>query len=79
MITVFTSTYNRAYILPQLYKSLQAQTMHEFEWLIVDDGSTDNTERLVHHWRTEQNNFPIRYYKTPNGGKHRAINGNRYQ
>ena len=74
MITVFTPTYNRAYILPTLYKSLQSQTVHNFEWLIVDDGSTDNTTELVHRWQTEQNVFPIRYYKTPNGGKHRAIN-----
>ncbi len=74
MITVFTPTYNRAYILPQLYKSLCVQTSVDFEWLIVDDGSTDSTEKLVKHWQTEKNNFPIRYYKMPNGGKHRAIN-----
>lgn len=74
MITVFTPTYNRAYILPQLYKSLQAQTMPNFEWLLVDDGSTDNTEALVQKWQTENNNFTIRYVKVPNGGKHRAIN-----
>lgn len=74
MITVFTPTYNRAYILPVLYKSLQAQTSHDFEWLIVNDGSTDNTEEIVRHWQGEDNPFPIQYYKTPNGGKHRAIN-----
>lgn len=74
MITVFTPTYNRAYILPILYKSLQAQIMHEFEWLIVDDGSTDNTAELAHCWQAQNNSFPIRYFKTPNGGKHRAIN-----
>lgn len=74
MITVFTPTYNRAYILPTLYKSLQSQAVHNFEWLIVDDGSTDNTTELVQRWQTEQNVFPIRYYKTSNGGKHRAIN-----
>ena len=42
-ITVFTPTYNRAYIIENLYRSLQRQTFRDFEWLIVDDGSTDNT------------------------------------
>ena len=72
--TVFTPTYNRAYILHNLYHSLQRQTCRDFEWLIVDDGSTDNTEALVTSWIAEDNDFPIRYYKQPNGGKHRAIN-----
>ena len=74
MITVFTPTYNRAYVLPQLYKSLQNQTFTDFEWLIVDDGSTDNTEILIKQWQKEKKIFPINYYKTKNGGKHRAIN-----
>ncbi len=73
-ITVFTPTYNRAYILHNLYHSLQRQTCRDFEWLIVDDGSTDNTEELVNRWIAEDNDFPIRYYKQPNGGKCRAIN-----
>ncbi len=74
MVTVFTPTYNRAYILPKLYASLRTQTSFDFEWLIVDDGSTDETERLVNEWLTERNEFYIRYYKQVNGGKHRAIN-----
>lgn len=74
MITVFTPTYNRAYRLPQLYRSLQAQTVQNFEWLIIDDGSTDNTADLVQHWQGEKNAFPIRYSKVSNGGKHRAVN-----
>lgn len=74
MITIFTPTYNRAYRLPNLYKSLQAQTCKDFEWLVVDDGSTDNTSELFEKWQTEDNSFPIRYFKQPNGGKHRAIN-----
>lgn len=74
MITIFTPTYNRAYILPQLYESLQQQTNNKFEWLIVDDGSQDNTETLINKWRQEKNAFPIIYIKQPNGGKHRAIN-----
>lgn len=73
-ITVFTPTYNRAYILETLYRSLQRQTSTAFEWLIVDDGSTDNTEHLVACWQQENNSFPIRYYKQENGGKCRAIN-----
>lgn len=74
MITLFTPTYNRAYRLPDLYRSLQEQTCKNFEWLVVDDGSTDNTSKLFEQWQAEENTFPIRYFKQPNGGKHRAIN-----
>lgn len=73
-ITVFTPTYNRAYIIEKLYRSLQRQTYWDFEWLIVDDGSTDGTEKLVQSWQDEGNDFAIRYYKKENGGKCRAIN-----
>lgn len=73
-ITVFTPTYNRAYIIENLYKSLQQQTCFKFEWLVVDDGSNDNTEELFNEWIKENNDFEIRYYKKINGGKHRAIN-----
>lgn len=73
-ITVFTPTYNRAYILEKLYRSLQRQTFRDFEWLIVDDGSSDNTEDVVSAWQREGNDFPIRYFKKANGGKCRAIN-----
>ena len=73
-ITIFTPTYNRAYILDNLYRSLLRQTFRDFEWLIVDDGSTDDTELLVSGWQKENNPFPIRYYKKENGGKCRAIN-----
>ena len=73
-ITVFTPTYNRAYILSNLYHSLQRQTYFDFEWLIVDDGSTDNTHDVVEQWQKEKNFFPIHYYKQENGGKCRAIN-----
>lgn len=73
-ITLFTPTYNRAYILDTLYRSVQRQTFRDFEWIIVDDGSTDNTEQLVAGWMAEENDFPIRYYKVSNGGKCRAIN-----
>ena len=73
-ITLFTPTYNRAYILDVLYRSVQRQTYRNFEWIIMDDGSTDNTEELVRSWMKDGNDFPIRFYKVPNGGKCRAIN-----
>ena len=73
-ITVFTPTYNRAYILEQLYHSLQRQTYTNFEWLVIDDGSSDNTELLLKKWIRENNVFQIHYYKQKNGGKCRAIN-----
>lgn len=73
-ITVFTPTYNRAYILENLYRSLQRQSYTGFEWLVVDDGSSDGTEKLFAQWSKEENAFPIRYVKQENGGKCRAIN-----
>ena len=73
-VTVFTPTYNRAYILGDLYHSLQRQTCMDFEWLIVDDGSADDTEALVASWQGEKKPFPIRYVYQENGGKCRAIN-----
>ena len=73
-LTVFTPTYNRAYIIGNLYRSLQRQTCHDFEWLVVDDGSSDNTQELFRAWQQEENPFPIRYVYQENGGKHRAIN-----
>lgn len=73
-ITVFTPTYNRAYILENLYRSLQRQRYTDFEWLIVDDGSQDGTDELVSRWQQDQNVFPIRYIRQENGGKCRAIN-----
>ena len=73
MITVFTSTYNRAYILPVLFNSLQQQSNKKFEWIIVDDGSTDSTEELVLDFK-EEASFEISYFKKNNEGKHIAIN-----
>lgn len=74
LITVFTPSYNRAYALPRLFESLRAQTFTDFEWIIVNDGSSDNTEELVSGFMANASSFPIRYIKTENGGKHRAIN-----
>lgn len=73
-ITLFTPTYNRAYILGTLYRSVQRQTFRNFEWIIIDDGSSDHTEELVKSWIKDDNDFPIRFYKVANGGKCRAIN-----
>lgn len=72
--TVFTPTYNRKYIIENLYHSLQRQSFKDFEWLVVDDGSADGTEELFSELCRECTEFPIRYIKTENGGKHRAIN-----
>lgn len=73
-ITVFTPTYNRAYIIETLYRSLQRQKYTNFEWIVVDDGSSDNTQELFAVWTQEENPFPIRYHKQENGGKCRGIN-----
>ena len=73
MITVFTPTYNRAYILPELFKSLQNQSCKDFEWVVVDNGSTDDTEVLFNQWAS-QADFSVIYIKTENGGKQRAVN-----
>ena len=71
-LTYFTPTYNREKLLPNLYKSLLAQSNKNFIWLIVDDGSKDNTETLVNGWKKE-NKIKIEYVKKENGGKHTAI------
>lgn len=73
-VTVFTPTYNREDSLPRLYESLRRQTCFDFEWLIIDDGSTDHTPSIVHNFQEKDNMFPIRYYQKENGGKHTAIN-----
>lgn len=73
MITVFTPTYNRAYIIEKLYESLCWQTCKDFEWLVVDDGSRDNTKELINSFMAE-GRVNIRYIYQENGGKQRAIN-----
>ena len=73
--TVFTPSYNRAYTLMRLYESLKKQTFTDFEWILVDDGSTDNTNEFADHFsKDEERKFPFIYKKVQNGGKHRAIN-----
>ena len=73
LITVFTPTYNRAHTLERLFDSLMAQTSREFEWLVVDDGSTDQTESLIKEFSAKAA-FSVRYIYQTNGGKHRAHN-----
>jgi glycosyltransferase involved in cell wall biosynthesis len=72
-LTVFTPSYNRAYLLPQLYMSLINQSHQDFEWLIIDDGSTDETKVLVATWQKE-NKIDIRYVYQENQGMHGAHN-----
>lgn len=72
-ITVFTPAYNRSELLPVLYQSLCEQTFRDFEWLIVDDGSSDNTEDVVRTF-IEEHKIDIAYFKKQNGGKHTAVN-----
>ncbi len=72
-LTIFTPTYNRAYMLGKLFASLKNQTNFDFVWLIIDDGSTDNTEEVVKNWQKEDLPFKIGYVKKENGGKNTAI------
>ena len=70
-LTVFTPTYNRAYCLQQVYDSLLNQTCPDFEWMVIDDGSTDDTKALVNKW-IEENKIVIKYIYQPNQGMHGA-------
>jgi glycosyltransferase involved in cell wall biosynthesis len=72
-LTIFTPTHNRATLLPRLYESLKKQTDKNFEWLIIDDGSNDDTPQVVSRF-TAENAIEIRYYFQKNHGKHTAIN-----
>lgn len=72
-LTVCTPTYNRAYILDRPFRSLMAQTFKDFEWLIIDDGSTDDTEKKVKEF-IEKADFPIYYHKQKNLGRAAALN-----
>lgn len=76
-ISILTPTYNRGKLLLPLYDSLKNLTFKDFEWLIVDDGSEDDTEQYALSWiahNIQNAEFPIRYIKKSNGGKHTAIN-----
>ncbi|MCM1060952.1 MAG: glycosyltransferase family 2 protein [Eubacterium sp.] len=72
-LTIFTPTYNRSELLKRLYKSLCKQTNQKFEWIIIDDDSSDDTDNTVNSFISEAK-LKIRYEKQPHGGKHRAVN-----
>ena len=74
LLTVFTPAYNRAHTLPRTYESLCRQDCKDFVWLVVDDGSSDNTAALVRSWQEQENGFEIRYLYQENGGMHTAHN-----
>ena len=74
LLTIFTPAFNRSHTLSRTYDSLRAQDCKDFIWLIVDDGSTDNTRELVKCWQNEQNDFEIQYIYKENGGMHTAHN-----
>lgn len=73
MLTVLTPTYDRARTLPRLYDSLSRQEGVAFEWLVVDDGSRDDTAALIASLAA-RSAFPVWYLSQPNGGKHVALN-----
>ena len=72
-VTIFTPTYNRASLLVKAYNSLKTQTCFDFEWLIIDDGSTDNTKSLVDSF-IDEGLINIRYYYQENRGQYYAHN-----
>lgn len=72
MFTFLTPSYNRAHTLGRLFKSLQNQTFKDFDWLIMDDGSTDKTRDLIEEFKTKAE-FPITYVYKPNGGKYTTL------
>lgn len=73
MLTILTPAYNRGYIINRAYESLLKQKDKDFEWLVIDDGSSDNTEEIIEDF-IKENKINIRYYKKQNGGKHTAVN-----
>jgi glycosyltransferase involved in cell wall biosynthesis len=73
LFSIFTATFNRAHTLHRVYDSLCDQTLRDFEWLVIDDGSTDGTTDQVIQWQRRAN-FPIRYFLQPHSGKHIAHN-----
>lgn len=72
-VTVCTPTYNRAHILHRPFESLCRQTCKDFIWLVIDDGSSDNTEQFIEQCKKNAD-FKIEYYKKENGGRHTALN-----
>lgn len=73
LFTVFTATYNRAHTIHRVFDSLCAQTLRDFEWIVVDDGSNDNTAALIEGW-AKKADFPVRCFRQNHSGKHVAYN-----
>lgn len=73
-LTIFTPAYNRANTIVRTYESLKKQNCKDFVWLVIDDGSTDNTAELVKQWQKCDNGFEIKYIYKKNGGMHTAHN-----
>ena len=73
ILSVITPTYNRAHLLTRAYESLKLQSNKSFEWIIIDDGSTDDTQKIISLWSSESN-FKIRYHYQENCGKPSAYN-----
>lgn len=72
-ITVFTPAYNRAGLLKRCYESMKEQTSKDFIWMVIDDGSTDETEQEVTEW-IRAGEIDIEYYRKENGGLHTVYN-----
>lgn len=73
-LTIFTATYNRRHLISRIYDSLKLQSNKDFEWLIIDDGSNDNTYKLFQQYKNQKQNFRIRYYYQKNKGLIRSLN-----
>lgn len=73
MLTILTPAYNRGYIIDKVYRSLLKQKNKDFEWLIIDDGSSDDTKKIVDAF-IKESKIKIKYYYKKNGGKHTAVN-----
>lgn len=74
LITVFTATYNRAHLLPKLFDSLKRQSCSDFEWLVIDDGSVDDTKELFRSYQQEKLSFKLNFYTQENQGLIRSLN-----
>lgn len=73
LLTILTPTYNRGNLLKQCYESLENQSLKDFEWVVIDDGSQDDTREIIAKI-SQNSSFPIRYFYKVNGGKHTALN-----
>jgi len=74
VLTIFTATYNRGHLITRIYDALLKQSNFDFEWLVVDDGSTDNTEEIFRDLLSRKHPFNIRYYQQENKGLIRSLN-----